>query len=216
MVEEDYDPRSNIPPPTEIITKPVRLQFASLFRPSPVMRNSPDLKYQAVLLMPPDTDLSPYVTAIKAAMIGKFGQEIELKGRAMPLHRCEERPDPRPQGYADGWYYANTKGGFAPGVVDQGKKPILDADLFSVNPDEAVARAERVIYDGCWVRFHLTAYGWIHDLGGRGVSFSLNSVQLIRDDEKFEKRKQAQEVFGIVEVVGDDLPLPTTNIDELF
>ncbi len=50
----------------------------------------------------------------------------------------------------------------------------------------------------------MTAYAWDHPSGGKGVSFSLNNVQLVREDERFDGRKKAEEMFGEVEVSDDD------------
>jgi len=166
------------------------LAFPALFEPKPVSKTKPDeLKYQAALLMPPDFDMEPLVACVKAAMVEKWGKVIKLVPRNTPLKRCADRDPEKPlAGYEDGWIYLNTKSGYLPTVLDQKKQEILSEDR---------------IFPGCWCRFHLTAYAWEHPEGGKGVSFSLNAVQLVREDTRLGGRKDARDVFDAIET--DDL-----------
>jgi hypothetical protein len=184
---------------TEIVTEPCRLAFPALFEPKPVSKNKPnELKYQAALLLPPDYDLKPLGAVVKAAMLAKWGKVIELVPRNRPLKKCEDRDQEKPlAGYDEGWKYLNAKSGYLPAVLDQNKQEILTEDR---------------IFAGCWCRFHLTAYAWEHPEGGKGVSFSLNAVQLVREDARLGGRKDAREVFGSVEV--EDLEVSAYLPDE--
>lgn len=165
--------------PQELVTVPCRLAFPALFQPKSVSKQKPDeLKYQAVVLLPPDTDLEPFYAAIKAAMVEKFGKVIKLSAAKNPIRDCAEKDDL--EGYDEGWHYINTKGGYQPTVVDQKVQKVID-------PERA--------YPGVWACFHLKAYGWKHDTGGNGVSFSLEAVQLVKDDERFDSRRDASELF---------------------
>jgi len=178
---------------TEIVTEPVRLAFPALFEPKPTVKGGTELKYQAALLLPPDYDLKPLAVCVKAAMIDKWGKVVKLTARNAPVKKCDDR-DIELAGYDEGWRYLNAKSGYQPSVLDQKKQVILD---------------EARVFAGCWCRFHLAAYAWEHAQGGKGVSFSLNSVQLVREDARLGGRKAATEVFGTVEVedvnVGSDL-----------
>lgn len=192
-------------PDTDVVTEPCRLAFPALFEPKPTVKGGDDLKYQATLLLPPDMDLTPFKRAIIAAMEQKWGKPIQLKGRNNPLRKVDDlEEDNRAAGYEPGWRYINAKSNYQPTVLDQKKQEVLD-------PDRA--------YPGCWCRFHLTAYGWEHAASGKGVSFSLNAVQLVRDDEKLGGRRDARDVFGIVDTEddpfgeGDDLTDPTSLLD---
>jgi len=184
--------------PNEIVTEPVRIAFPSLFKPKPVMKGSDDLKWQAALLLPPDYDKKPLLACIKAVMLEKWGKVIKLTGRNMPIKSCAEKDL---AGYEDGWFYVNTKSGYQPSVLDQRKQEVLDEDR---------------IFAGCWCRFHLKAYAWDNQFG-KGVSFGLEAVQLVRTDERLGGRKPATEVFGEIEV--DDLDVDgegeDTEVDEL-
>lgn len=195
----------------EVVTGPVRIAFPALFRPKPVAKGNPDLKFQCALLLPPDTDLTPFKKAMVAAMEEKFGGAIKLSGTRNPLRPCDEKEI---EGYEDGWFYINVKSGYAPGVVDQARKPILDPELAEVDFDTAIQRAEKRIYGGCWVRAHITAYAWNHQTGGKGVSFSLNAIQLVKTDTRIGGGPvDVMSVFDPIDM-GDDAGSGDDSIDE--
>jgi hypothetical protein len=183
---------------TELVTEPVRIAFPSLFRPKPRFPGSDRETFQAVLLLPPDTDMQPYIHAIKAAMVTKWNKTIQLPGDKSPIRDAGEKSEI--DGYEEGWKFINVHSGYAPGLVDQKRQQILDEDR---------------IYAGCWCRFHLTAYGWDHPVGGRGVSFSLNGVQFARDDTRLDGRVAASDVFDALDIE-DDEGVDSGDLDELF
>jgi len=171
--------------PTEIVTPPVRISFPALFEPRAVARGKEEKKYQASLLLPPDIELKPFLDCIRAAMLDKFGKLLKLPSRSNPIKDCGEKDL---AGYEDGWHFINVKTQFQPAVLDQRKQEILDADR---------------VFAGCWCRFHLNAYAWDHPVGGKGVSFSLNAVQLVREDARLDGRRPAVDVFDAIEVEED-------------
>lgn len=181
----------------EIVTVPCRLSFPALFEPKPVASDSDEKKYQAVVLLPPETDLAPFYECVKAAMVEKFGKAIKLSPAKNPIRDCAEKLDLA--GYEEGWHYINTKAGFQPQVVDQKRQAIIDAER---------------IFPGCWCRFHLIAYAWSHKTGGKGVSFSLEAVQLVKEDERFDGRRDAAELFDPIGDVDGDEELFTEDGDD--
>lgn len=184
---------------TEIVTPPLRLAFPALFEPKAVAKGKDEKKYQAVVLIPPDVDLKPFFDCVKAAMLDKWGKLIKLPPRSNPIKDCDEK---ELDGYDEGWHYINTKSGYQPNVIDRKKQEVLDADR---------------VYSGCWCRFHLSVYAWDHPVGGKGVSFSLNSVQLVKDDARLDGRKAATEVFDEIYVEDDgEGSVTTSDADELF
>ena len=189
----------------EIVTEPVRLAFPALFEPKPTMKGGTDLKYQATLLFPPDYDMTGLVECVKAAMVEKWGKTIKLVGKNNPLRKVDDLDeDNRATGYEEGWRFINAKSGYQPSVIDQKKQEVIDA---------------KRIYPGMWCRFHLTAFAWEHAQGGKGVSFSVNAVQLVRDDDRLDGRKTAKDVFGEVEVSdlsGVDHVAPGDDSDDLL
>lgn len=176
-------------PPTHVVTAPCRLSFPALFVARPVS-NKPDaeLKFMATLLLPPTTNLAPFHEAIKAAMLEKFGKLLRLDASKNPIKDCETK---ELDGYLPGWHFINTKSNNAPNVVDQRRQDIIDPEL---------------VYAGCWVRAHINAFAYDHPQGGKGVSFGLNSIQLVRDDARFDGRRRADEVFSDIVVEDDTMP----------
>lgn len=180
---------------TEIVTPPCRLAFPSLFVATPVMNDQNNLAYQAVALIPEDVSLKPFIKCIRAAMKEKFNKEVKIKN---PVQSCDDKSY---DGYEDGWHFINVKNQYKPGVVDQHSRDIADED-------------REKIYPGCWVRFHLKAYGWEY-ASKKGVSFSLQGVQFVRDDDRFDGRANAKDVFDPIEVE-DDIDLDDEDVEELF
>ena len=174
---------------TDIVTPPCRLSFPSLFEKSATFRGSDDKKYQASLLLPPEVDLKPFYACMEAAMLAKFGKPIKLPASKNPVKNCDEKDL---DGYDEGWHYINCKSGYQPNVLDQKRQEILDPER---------------IFAGCWVRMHLSAFAWDHPTGGRGISFSLNSVQLVREGERLDGRRGGADVFEDIEV--EEMPTDT-------
>lgn len=185
---------------TDIITQPVRLSFPSLFEKKPTARGGDRLAYQAAILLPPDTDLAPYHAAMKAAMLDKFGKVLKLPAAKNPIKDCAEKDL---DGYDEGWHFINVKSGYQPSVVDQRRQEIIDPER---------------IYAGCWVRMHINAWCWDHPVGGKGVSFSLNAVQLVRDGERLDGRRATTDMFDEIEVedMPDDAHDADVDAEELF
>jgi len=170
----------------DIVTGPVRLSFPSLFEKKATFRGSDKTAYQASLLLPPDMDLGPFQACMKAAMEDKWGKVIKLPAAKNPIKDAAEKDL---DGYDEGWHFMNVKSGYAPSVLDQRRQEIIDPER---------------IFAGCWVRVHLTAWAWSHETGGKGISFSLNSVQLVREGERLDGRRAATDVFDDIEV--EDMP----------
>jgi len=163
--------------PRDVVTSEVRLSFPALFTPKPRFRGSDSETYQAVLLLPPDTDMTPFDSALKAAMIEKFGKPIKLPAAKNPVKDCAEKGI---QGYDEGWHYINLHSRQQPPVVDRRGVPVTD---------------ESMIYAGCWVRAYINAFAWDHPSGGKGVSFGLNAIQFVRDDDRLDGRATTTAVF---------------------
>lgn len=171
---------------TEIVTAAVRLSFPALFEKRAVAKGDKNEKYMATLLLPEDMDLAPFKACIRAAAIKKFGKIPKFAADKNPIKECETK---KLKGYEDGWHFINTKSNFPPTVVDQAMNEIIDPNK---------------IFAGCWCRFHINAFGYDHPVGGKGVSFGLNAVQLVREDERFDGRRSADEVFDPIEFDDND------------
>ena len=172
----------------DVVTPPVRLSFPALFEPRPRAPGADRMTYQATLLIPPEVDLRIFTSAIKAAMLDKWGGKItQLPADKNPIKDCADKADLT--GYEAGWHFINAHSGYKPQVVDRNRQEVIDTDA---------------IYPGCWCRFHLRAFAYDHKVGGKGVSFSLEAVMFVRDDDRFDGRRKASDIFDPLE--GDEAP----------
>lgn len=192
-------------PPTDYVTPPMRLAFASLFEKRPKSDNAnAKLSFQCTILMPPGTDLQPFSNCLGAAMMDEWNQVIPLAAGKHPLKPADGKIDTNGQpyeGFDPGWWYINCNSGYRPSVLDE-----HGMDVYKEPPmaDEArrkaaVEAAVKTVYSGCWCRFHVRAFAWTHTEGGRGVSFGIEGVLKVRDDEKFASRQavDTHAAFGI-------------------
>jgi hypothetical protein len=176
--------------PLHVKTPPLRLSFPSLFVPTlkfAGLADTADNKaFQATLLIPPDVDLSLFTGALEAAMVEKWGKAVEPKFPVLRPCSGKETADGKPYaGYSEGWHFIRAANRKPPQVLDQALQPILGSMPAGGSPEEkaaAITAAESRIFAGCWCRFLLRAYGWQNQ--GRGVSFSLEAVQLVREDAR--------------------------------
>ena len=72
-----------------------------------------------------------------------------------------------------------------PVVVDQNLKDIIDV---------------KQVYSGCVMRGKVHAYAWTHPTGGKGVSFTLDMLQLVRDGEPLGNAMKAEDAFAAIPV----------------
>jgi len=179
--------------PTDVITPDVRLAFPSLHKMKPRARGSDKMTYQATLLPPPGVSLAPFQDAMKAAMAAKWDKLVKLDSRNNPLKPAGEKDY---SGFTEGWTYISTNSDRAVGLVNRRSQPV------------ALEQIEDTFYPGCWVKAFVNAFGWEHPTGGRGVSFGLMGLQFVRDDERFDGRRDVTTVFVPLEEAeaADDSP----------
>ena len=178
-------PNVNVAPQrkgTNIITGCLRLAYNSVLEPK-VSDISDDKtpKYPAVLLIEPN---DPVLKLMNEAMVEAatefFGEGKIPKGLRSPIRDGAEKEAEFP--FYAGHKFVNVSTKNKPGVVDQRNKAITD-------PDE--------IYSGCWVRVEINCFAYDRK-GNRGVSFGLNNMQKLGDDERFGGRRPAEQVFAPV------------------
>ena len=174
--------------PTDVLTPDARLSFPSLFVATTTL-DSKVPKFSCTLLLPPDTDLKPFKIALKRAAVEEWGEKIP-PALKLSLHACETYPYPngRYAGYDDGWHFIRCSSKYRAPIVNRGNIPVTD---------------EEQVYPGMWVRALVNAYAWVHPSGGRGVSFGLKAIQLVRDGERLDGRVDAANVFTPLEDLGD-------------
>jgi hypothetical protein len=169
----------------KIITPTVRLAFPALFEPKPVIKGDPRLKYQATLIIANEKDLAPIQKLAedtwKAKFPGKPFPKIGKKG--CPIHGADEMSE-EVAGFPEGSFFIRTSSKFPPGVADRSAERIFDREQ---------------VYAGCYVRVRLSAYAYEHETGGRGVSFSLDAVQKVKDGERLDGRVDVEDIFDPIE-----------------
>lgn len=149
-------------------------------------------KFSLVMLFPKNVDLKELRRAAFNAATEKWGpKEKWPKNMRMPFRDGDEKTDLN--GY-EGHFFVSASSKQKPQVV--GNKKV----------DGAFPRIEKEdeqFYAGCYARATLIAFAY-DKMGNKGVSFSLQNVQKLRDGEQFSGRKNAEDEFDEVEDGSDN------------
>lgn len=171
----------------KVKTPEFRVSYPNVFRAKSFQNQ--EAKFSVVMLFPKKTDLSSLKKAAENAAIEKWGADRKKWPKVMksPFRDGdEERADTK--GYKDAIFItASSKQ--KPGVVNQKRERIEETD-------------EPGFYAGCYARAVLIAFAY-DTAGNRGVSFSLQNLQKLRDGEPFTGRKAAEDEFDEVEDLSD-------------
>ena len=177
---------------TLVMTPEFRLSFPALFE----MREYNEKKsYGLTMLFDKGTDLSQLKAAAKAALDEAFPKGV--KNPRTPFLDGDDKVDEWGEGFK-GKIYVRASTQFKPQVVDQNRVAIFDADK---------------VYPGCYCRAVVAPYTYDNS-GNRGVSFSLEAVQFIRDGERIGGGVSA-DIFNDGKVQGD-APVASGNDDDPF
>lgn len=181
-----------------LMTPKVRLAWTSLFSPQK-MRGQDDAqaKYQVTILFPKGVDIEVLKTAAAAAAKEKFGDKV--KGIRSPFRKSDEKEQLSELAEEFPLYIA-ARSKDRPQIVGPNGKMVDD-------PEQ--------VYAGRWARVSLQAFAYDQS-GNKGVSFGLQNVQLLDNDEPLAiggARISAEAEFEAVEgVSGDD----AKSSDNLF
>lgn len=173
-----------------ILTAAFRVSFPHVFEAT-VAQGADKAKYSISSLFPPTADIALLKQAAAAAVREKWGADVPARMKN-PFLKAE---DYEYEGYEQGWVLIRSSSLQKPGLIDQVKKPIITSADF---------------YPGCWARATLRAFTY-DTSGNKGVSFGLQNIQKVADDESMGGRSKPEEDFGAVDggagVVGtaDDL-----------
>lgn len=172
-------------PATHLVTPELRLSFPNLFK-AKQLPDSDKRKFSANFLIPPSTSLDPFVRALKAAIAEEWGDAAGVK---LPI-RDAARDKPGVKGYDQGWRFftASANEDHPPSVVDAKGAPVTNPSL---------------AYAGVWVRAYINAYAWTNKMKGKGVSFGLNAIQIVRDGERMGGGLPAKDVFSPIDGAED-------------
>lgn len=164
------------------MTPEFRVSFPNVFKAKAFEDQEP--KFSVVMLFDKKkADLTSLKKAVAFAAQEKWGADKAKwpKNLRMPFRDGEEKSDM--EGYA-GCTFVSASSKQAPGVVDQARNIITEAD--------------QSFYAGCYARATLIAFAY-DKAGNRGVSFSLQNLQKLRDGQPFSGRKKAEDEFDAVE-----------------
>lgn len=169
-----------------IITPQFRAAFISVFRASKAPGSAPDQKpkFSIRAAFPPSTDLSTLKTEAFNVAVEKWGDKVPKTLRS-PFRLNEELESPIP-GIGDDWVvmtFSATEDR-RPGIVDAQLQDIID---------------ESEVYSGAWYRAQVRCFCY-DNAGNKGVSFGLQNVQKLKDDEPLgggrTPANKAFEAFG--------------------
>jgi hypothetical protein len=157
----------------KLITRtPFRGSFVSLVEPSVPIGETDETKakYQITIALPKDDPFWKDVgKEIKACAMEKWGKIPS--GFKRPVRDGDANVDD--EGVIkyeehEGCYTLQVSSKRKPDVADASLNPIIEADE---------------LYSGAYYRAAVRAYAWTHPTGGKGVSFSLETVQKVKDGE---------------------------------
>jgi hypothetical protein len=151
---------------------PFRGSFASLATPS-LPHGETDqskLRYQITIALPKADPFWKEVGAeIKAVATEKWGKiPATLKRPVKDGDAIVDDDGELKYPEFEGCYTLQVSSKRKPDVADAQLNPVIEADA---------------LYSGAWYRVTCRAYAWSHPTGGKGVSFALETVQKVKDDE---------------------------------
>lgn len=174
------------------MTPEFRVSFPAVFKPKAF--KDQEAKYSLVMLFDKKTDLKELKRAATNAMLEKWPEAKDPERRKklklkMPFRDGDEKEDT--QGYK-GTIFVSASSKTKPGLVNQRREAIITEE---VGVDG--------FYAGCFARSTLIAFAY-DQMGNKGVSFSLQNVQKLRDGDSLSGRKKAEDEFDEVQDSSND------------
>lgn len=177
------------------VTPEFRVSFPAVFKPKAFQNQEP--KYSCVMIFDKKTDLTKLREAVKNAIVEQFGEDMSrwpqrtVNGKKelalkLPFRDGADREDT--EGYGPDKIFVTATSKNPPGLVNNRLEKIL---------------SEADFYAGCWARAEIIAF-YYDTNGNKGVSFSLQNLQKIRDDKPFSGRKNAEDVFDAIDDGSDN------------
>lgn len=168
------------------ITPEGMLSYPKLFTPElpPNPKASDKPKYGTTIVFAPGTDLSEAKKIVMAVAEEKWPGKAAAMFQSGAL-RSPFRKDAEEKGYAPGSVFINARSTDKPSVVSR----YAGADGKPTKIED-----ESEIYPGVFARVSITAFAY-DKAGNKGVSFGLNHVQKLRDGDRLDNRKKAEDEF---------------------
>lgn len=171
-----------------LVTPNFRAAFISVFKATSMKNadgttNKPKFSIRAAF--PPTADLSPLKKEAQSVAVEKWGDKIP-KTLRNPFRRNDELENPV-VGIGEDWIIMSFS-------ANEDRRPgIVDAKLQDIIDDSDV-------YSGAWYRAQVRAFAY-DQAGNKGVSFGLQNVQKLRDDDPLGNgRIPASKAFEPVDV----------------
>lgn len=172
-----------------LVTPLSRIVWPSLFTPS-AMRGADagEAKYQITVLIPKTANIDVLKAAANDVATEKFGKKAT--SIRSPFRKTAEK-DSLADIAEEFPFYITARSKDRPGVVGPNGKTVDD-------PEQ--------VYSGRWARVSIQAFAY-DQRGNKGVSFGLQNVQLLDQDDPLAvggSRVSAESEFEAVEGAGDD------------
>jgi hypothetical protein len=173
------------------LTPEFRVSFPHVFEKHTGFQGQ-EAKFSIVMLFTKKTDLKELKRAAFNAATEKWGDKTKWpKQLRMPFRDGDEKSDL--MGY-EGTIFVSASSKQKPQVVGNKK---IDGQF------PQLTKEDEQFYAGCYARATLIAFAY-DKAGNKGVSFSLQNVQKLKDGEQFSGRKNADDEFDEVEDESDD------------
>lgn len=187
--------------PCDVVTPLFRGSYVNVFEPRAADPAKPNDKNYGVemwfrvaevcderLKDQPIVKIDDLIKACNAAASEKWGADTTKwpKGLKNPIKKGETLTGKNGTLAGGVVIRTNRKEAFGrPIVVDQNVKDIID---------------KKQVYSGAYFIAKAHAYGWEHPTGGKGVSFTLDMMQLVRDGEPLGNHMEAADAFAAIPV----------------
>ncbi len=186
---------------TTLVTPEAVASYPHVLAPQKAQKAGDKEKFSMTFVFLPGTDLRALEAAALEAAVAKFGESMKLPNGASiktadalakGLLRSPFRRDVEMKGYPEGSVFINCRTETKPTIVTAAADPSTGRPR--IMSDEEI---KKEIYPGAIVRASVSAFGY-ETSGNRGVSFGLNNVQKLRDGERLDNRKPADQEFDAV------------------
>jgi len=172
----------------KLLTPPFRASFANVFKPRAPFEGKEPV-YSIQMLFPKSTDMKVLKEAVRDAVVKKWGADKTKwpKNLRLPFKDGNEK---NLENYKD-MIVVEARSKMKPGLVDQNLQDIIEPSEF---------------YSGCWARATLSCFSY-DTVGNKGVSFGLQNLQKVKDDEAFSGKRNPKDDFESL----DDLELGSSE-----
>lgn len=160
----------------KVMTPRFRCAFARVFKPE-AFEEGKEPVYSITMLFPKgETDISDLKRVAIEAKKAKWGDKSPKKLRT-PFRDGDSEDFEDLDGF-EGNIVVRATSKWKPGIVDRKLQNITDESEF---------------YSGCWAR--ATVQAFTYDMASKGVSFALQNLQKLDDDDPFSGKAKAEDDF---------------------